>query len=55
MRAKGWWQTLLGMLTQQRLVRSEARQGTKGTFSAVQLTPEVRPAPCTSARGRNDA
>lgn len=45
MRSKGWWQTLLGMLMQQCLVRSEARQGTKGTFSAVQLTPEVRPGP----------
>ena len=42
-RSKEWWKTLLGMLMQQRLVRSEARQGGMGSFSAVALTPEARP------------
>ncbi|KAK9836017.1 hypothetical protein WJX81_006493 [Elliptochloris bilobata] len=39
-RSKEWWKTLLGMLMQQRLLRSEARQGSMGSFSAVSLTPE---------------
>ena len=42
-RSKEWWKTLLGMLMQQRLVRSEARQSGMGSFSAVALTPEARP------------
>ena len=42
-RSKEWWKTLLGMLMQQRLVRSEARPGGMGSFSAVALAPEARP------------
>lgn len=45
-RSKEWWRTLLGMLMHQRLVRSEARQGGLGSFSAVALTPEARPCLC---------
>jgi len=41
-RSKEWWKALLGMLMQQRLVRAESRQGGRGGFTAVVLSPEAR-------------
>ncbi len=53
-RSKEWWKALLGMLMQQRLVRAEARQGGRGGFTAVVLSPEARaPRPaCWSAKAQ---
>jgi hypothetical protein len=50
-RSRDWWKALLGVLMQQRLVRAEARQGGRGGFTAVALSPEARaPRPaCRSA------